>query len=274
MFQDRFHDRLKGEKKLTTYSRGSPGPPHRNRTLLMKSTSLVTKSLLALSLLLFPATNAMTQDEALGLHSDGGSWKFYPAQSIDDTLPNVLLIGDSILGGYRSHVIKGLKENANVDYWLTPVHLKSPSLLEDLSKVVTYRKYDVIHFNIGLHGWPEGRITPEEYPKLLSAYVASLKENAPDASLIWGSTTPVHESGTTKLHKEINPTIVRRNKVANDVMKRADVAVNDLYALMVGKLNFVRGDRFHWKRQAYQIMAKQIIARIQDRLPELSAQEE
>ena len=197
-------------------------------------------------------------EKKLGLHSDGGVWKFYPARKVDKKLPYVLLIGDSIMNGYRGKVGQHLKGKANVDCWLTPVHLKSESLHADIRQVAAYRHYDIIHFNIGLHGWPKGRITTEEYPKLLKSYVAILKKQSPNAKLIWGSTTPVHERGKQTLNAEINPTIVRRNKIADEVMKEENVSVNDLYSLTAAKLHLVRGDRFHWKRQAYNIMATQV----------------
>jgi|GEM_PF-128540 len=198
------------------------------------------------------------------LHSDGGPWKFYPAGDGNVKLSNVLLIGDSIMNGYRGSVIEGLRGTANVDCWLTPVHLKSEGLLEDLAKVASFREYDVIHFNIGLHGWPQGRISKEEYPLLLRSYVATLKKHAPLARLIWGSITQVHEKGKKELNKEINPTIVRRNAMAAQVMKDEGVAVNDLYRLMSDRLDLVSGDRFHWQKGAYTIMAKQVVAAISE----------
>ena len=219
-----------------------------------------------LAILMTITAVAAETDKTLGLHSDGGPWRFYPAQKVDSKLPNVLLIGDSIMNGYRAHVVKGLKSQANVDFWLTPVHLKSKGLHDDLKKVASFRSYDVVHFNIGLHGWPEGRILKEEYPVLLKKYVAILKQHAPSAKLIWASITQVHEKGRNELNKEINPTIVRRNKIAAGIMKDEGLAVNDLYGLMSDKLHLVRGDQFHWKPEAYRLMAKQVVKTINDRL--------
>ncbi len=57
-------------------------------------------------------------DEQLGLHSEGGSWKFYPVVEQNDSLMNVLLIGDSLMNGFHKSVIVSLKKIANIDYWL------------------------------------------------------------------------------------------------------------------------------------------------------------
>jgi hypothetical protein len=206
-------------------------------------------------------------EKTLGLHSDGGVWKFYPSQTPDEQLPNILLIGDSIMNGYRTQVIGRSKGKANVDCWLTPMHLNSRKLHRDLAKVALHRDYAVIHFNIGLHGWQEGRIPKGRYQELLEAYVAILKEHAPGAQLIWASTTQVHNKGTQELDDTINPIIVRRNKLADTIMKEASVAVNDLYGLMSDKLKLVRGDKWHWHKQAYDIMAQQIVETIQKGCP-------
>lgn len=219
---------------------------------------MIASFLLVLSV---PAQAAET-DKKLGLHSDGGTWRFYPASKVDDKLPHVLLIGDSIMNGYRGAVIKSLHGRANVDCWLTPVHLKSEGLHGDLRKVAAYRRYDVIHFNIGLHGWPKGRILDTEYTGLLKAYLEVLKQSAPKARLIWCTTTQVHEQGKQQLNKEINPTIVARNTMAAQLMKQEQVSINDLYILMNDKLHLVRGDRFHWKAEGYTVMAQQVVKHI------------
>lgn len=215
--------------------------------------STITRELAANSGFALILRKYQTDDE-LGLHSEGGPWAFYPDSEENDSLSNALLIGDSVMNGYHQPAMDSLREYANVDYWLTPKHLNSKHLLDDLKKVVKYRKYDVIHFNIGLHGWAEGRILPGEYEPLLEKYVKTIKENAPQAKLIWASTTPVTEEGEAILNKEINPIIVKRNIKAARVMKENNVLVNDLYSLVVNKLDLGKPDRFHWKREGYQLI--------------------
>ena len=89
--------------------------------------------------------NTALPDKDLSLHSDGGPWRFYRASVEDVSLPRVLLIGDSIMNGYRGHVYDLLKGKANVDVWLTPLHLKSEHLrARDLQKVLEQGPYEVI----------------------------------------------------------------------------------------------------------------------------------
>ncbi len=209
-------------------------------------------------------------DKDLGLHSEGGPWNFFPAKEQNDSLKKVLLIGDSVMNGFHQSVIDSLKKVANVDYWLTPKHLKSEHLFTDLGKVVSSSDYDVIQFNIGLHGWPDGRILEHEYVPLLEKYVQTLRGNAGNASLIWASTTPVTEKDKPELNREINPTIIKRNALAKWVMKENNIPVNDLYGLVVDKLGLARLDRFHWKSGGYQLMANQTVEFIKKELNKFS----
>lgn len=205
-------------------------------------------------------------DEELGLHPDGDTWNFYPCTEHIDSLPNVLLIGNSVMNGYHKYIIDSLAGIANVDYWITPRHLKSEYLFEDLAKVVSFREYEVIQFNIGLHGWPRGRILDEEYVPLLEKYVQTIKGNSPKSQLVWASTTPVTEQDKAELNKEINPVIAERNFLAEGIMKKYNIPVNDLYAFGKNNLQLSRGDKFHWKPEAYKMMAKQSIPFILDGL--------
>ena len=209
-------------------------------------------------------------DQQLGLTTGGsGAWKFYPAPNRDPALPRVLLIGDSICNGYRGIVAAALKGKAAVDVWLTPAAENDPGLHGDLEKVLKQGPYDVVHFNIGLHGWPKGRIKDGEYEPLMRRFVEILRQHAPAAKLIWASSTPITVKGKpAELDAENNPTIVARNASAAMIMKESGVAVNDLYSLVVEKrASLAAGDRFHWKAPAYQLMGGQIVKSINTDLP-------
>ena len=218
--------------------------------------SNIMSSLVALALV----AAAAAQDTELKLRSSSGPWQFYPAAAEETDLPRVLLIGDSIMNGYRGRVTAGLEGRARVDCWLTPLHLKSETLHDDLQLVLEQGPYAVVHFNIGLHGWEPGRIPEGEYEPALRTYVEQLRTGAPEARLIWASTTPMTVAGKpTELEPDHNPTITGRNAIAARVMAELGIEVNDLYGLVLDHLELGRGDRFHWEPAAYELMARQIL---------------
>ncbi len=201
------------------------------------------------------------------LQSAGGAWQFYPAPAGDEALPRVLLVGDSITNGHRGQVSALLEGKARVDVWLTPLHLNSDPLLGDLRTVLAEGPYDVVHVNIGLHGWVEGRIPTGHYKNLLCDYLNAMRLAAPGTTPVWASSTPVTVQGKpTELNAEINPIIVERNRMAAEVMQAYGIAINDLYGTVSGKLELASGDRFHWQREGYRVMAEQVAGYVTDAL--------
>ena len=200
---------------------------------------------------------AVSQLPAARRLAEGKGWRLDRAQPEQTGRPRVLLIGDSILSGYRKAVIKSLEGVADVDAWVNP-HWQSENtnaLLADLLE--KNGPYDVVHFNMGLHGWTEGRIKEGTFRPLTRAYVEILKEKLPTAGLIWANSTPVTRKGdTSRFDPEVNPIIVRHNMMADEVMRDAGIPVSDFYALLAGRRNLAKGDRFHWTGPAYSLLGK------------------
>jgi len=210
-----------------------------------------------------------TGDDALGLTPGGpGGWGFYPAPKGDPSLPHVLLIGDSIVNGYRGTVIRDLAGKASVDVWLTPAAESDPKLLDALHKVLTHGPYTVIHFNIGLHGWPAGRIPEGQYEPLMKAYVTALREGAPKSTLIWASSTPITVQGKPAEADPVNnPTITQRNAMAAKIMADNHIAIDDLGSLMAPNLKLAAGDKFHWTKEGIELQGKAVSTIILKALP-------
>lgn len=191
------------------------------------------------------------------LHADGKGWRLDQAKIIDTTRPRVLLVGDSILGGYGESVKAELQDKAYVDAWMNP-YCQSDNMNKLLGEVLEQGPYDVVHINTGLHGWPKGRIKEGTFEPLTRAMILVIRAKCPKAAIIWASSTPV----TTKapapmaLNPDINPDIIEQNRKAAQVMAGLGVPVNDFYALLVDKLDLARGDQFHWKSEAYPILGK------------------
>jgi lysophospholipase L1-like esterase len=223
---------------------------------------LVATGLALAVVLAASATFGAPGDNALGLHSDGGGWGFRRATNSVSALPRVLLVGDSVMNSYRGEVTRLLDGKATVDTWATGMFLGQEHLFSDLIKVLGQGPYAVIHFNIGLHDWPEGRIPPEEYAPRMVRYFSAYLSSAPTARLIWASSTPVTAKGDKALDPKINPVIVRQNEIAARVAQARGIPVNDLYALGAGNLALARGDQFHWTPAGARVLAGQVAREI------------
>ncbi len=208
---------------------------------------------------------AATETDAR-LQADGKSWRLDKAQITDANRPRVLLIGDSILNGYGRHVIAALKGKAYVDLWVTPL-CQSEWFNTVLKQVLEHGPYDVVHINLGLHGWQKGRIKDGTFEPLTKSFVEVIREASPGVRVIWASTTPVTVKGKpTELDGQINPVILDHNRMAAKVMTEMHVPINDFYGLLADKLTLARGDQFHWNGQAYELLAKAATASIEREL--------
>ena len=90
-------------------------------------------------------------------------------------LPRVLLIGDSITGGYGPKVADALKGKASVARLTTSKSIGDPALLAEVALVLGQCRFDVVHFNNGLHGWG---YSEEEYQQHFPELVATIRKHA------------------------------------------------------------------------------------------------
>ncbi len=196
--------------------------------------------------------NPVEKDQRV--QANGKGWRLDKAAIIDASLPLVLLVGDSILNGYQSGVIKRLKGKTNVDAWVNP-YCQSEKFNGLLAEVLANGPYDVVHINLGLHGWQPGRIPQGQFEPLTRAFVEIIRQRCPTAKIIWASTTPIMVKGSAALDSELNPIIIEHNRMAAKVMAAEKVPVIDFYALMVGRLELAHGNQFHWDATGSMILA-------------------
>ncbi len=107
-----------------------------------------------------------------------------------DDLPRVLLIGDSITRGYFDQVEKQLAGKAYCARLATSKCVADPAFLDEVQLLLKQYRFAVIHFNNGLHGFG---YTEEQYRNGLVDLMATFQKHAPDAKLIWASSTPIRE---------------------------------------------------------------------------------
>jgi lysophospholipase L1-like esterase len=145
----------------------------------------------------------------------------------DPKLPRVLLIGDSVSRGYTQPTRKALAGKANVHR--APANCgPTASGLKNLDVWLGEGKWDVIHFNFGIHD----RGTPAaDYVKRLEQIVVRLEKTG--AKLIWTSTTPIPDNPA---QKQTAASIVEKNALAAEVMKKHGIPTDDLFAAMTPRL--------------------------------------
>ena len=145
----------------------------------------------------------------------------------DPKLPRVLLIGDSVSRGYTQPTRKALAGKANVHR--APANCgPTASGLKNLEVWLGEGKWDVIHFNFGIHD----RGTPAaDYVKRLEEIVTRLEKTG--AKLIWASTTPIPDNPA---QKQTAQSVVEKNALAAEVMKKHGIATDDLFAAMTPRL--------------------------------------
>lgn len=171
-------------------------------------------------------------------------------------LPRVLLIGDSISIGYTLPVRDALKGKANVHR--PPGNCSSTGYgLTKIDEWLGTGKWDVIHFNFGLHDAklpPEGvrHAPPDVYEKNLRRLVQRMK--ATGAKLIWATTTPVPRGGNLAPNRRFDD-IGKYNAIAAKVMAENGVAIDDLNAAITPHLeNVGRSNDVHFSEEGYRIL--------------------
>jgi lysophospholipase L1-like esterase len=187
-----------------------------------------------------------------------------PAQDVAG-LPRALIIGDSISMGYTQPVRRLLGDKANVHR--PPTNCSSTSNgLNHLKSWLGDQRWDVIHFNFGLHDAklpPEGirHAPPEIYEKNLRELVRQMQ--ATGARLIFATTTPVPNNGV------ISPTrrfgnIESYNNAALKVMKEAGVVVNDLNGFITPQIaTLQKPNDVHFTEAGSARLAEQVAAALE-----------
>ncbi|MCC6697364.1 MAG: SGNH/GDSL hydrolase family protein [Candidatus Hydrogenedentes bacterium] len=186
-----------------------------------------------------------------------------------DDLPRVLLVGDSIVRGYYDVVDKALEGKAHCARYTTSLFMGNPDFLAELRVLLQRYRFDVIHFNNGLHGWA---YSEEEYAASISPVLDCIAEYAKDAKFVWAATTPVRNASDLAIFDEKNPRVIERNRIAAEVTKTRGIPVNDLYALVESHTEYFSKDGVHFSEQGRTVLGEQVAKTIAGLLPESSTQ--
>lgn len=135
-------------------------------------------------------------------------------------LPRVLLVGDSICGAYQDRVTKTLEGRVNMTYWVSSYSISAKNYMKFLDIYLTETKYEVIHFNNGLHSLGASKDT---WGKRLREVFNLIRKRQPQAKVIWCSSTPLKDPSLTEKARGLN-------EIAAKLAKEFGFTVNDLFA--------------------------------------------
>ncbi len=199
---------------------------------------------------------------------------------VEDNLPNVLILGDSISIGYTLKVRELLTGQANVFRPNINNGQKAENCqgtefgVGQITRWIGDKKWDVIHFNWGLHDLkhvqPDSRknsnnfnhprqAEPQIYRTNLVKIVEQLQTTG--AKLVFATTTP-YPDGVKPARAPIDALVY--NDIALQLMIEKGIQINDLYALSENKLEQIQLPKnVHFNEQGRKLQAAQVAKVIQ-----------
>lgn len=157
------------------------------------------------------------------------TWEVRPTHA-NPSLPNVLLLGDSITRNYFPEVTKDLAGTANVYLMTASTSVGDPRLTHQIAEFVALEgvQFRVVHFNNGMHGWA---YTENQFRDAFPSYLQAVKHLvASNRDLIWATITPVRADATGGA---TNPRVDARNAIAASLVRAAGITIDDQHALMM-----------------------------------------
>ena len=222
-----------------------------------------------LSLIIFPILDAEVKKKANQINP------MTPIEEVVD-LPNVLIIGDSISIGYTLPTRTLLKGKVNLHRIPTNGGPTTKGITE-IEKWLGERKWDLIHFNWGLHDLkymgPKGQnlypkekggkeqVTLAEYEKNLDKLVDRMKKSA--TKLVWRNTTPIPLGSAGRYVGDS----IKYNQAATRVMKKHGIPTLDLFTPSKKNMkDWMKPANVHYHAHGSQALAKLVAQDVLKRL--------
>ncbi len=183
----------------------------------------------------------------------------------DDTnendLPRVLLVGDSITNGYQEKVRELLKGVCYVDFFATSYAIDMPIYHKFVTTLVADSKYDLIHFNNGLHGIHIGKRTYKSRMKKLLEKISVGKK------VVLATTTIVYQPNSKRKDGAWMKRVRERNAATSELAKELGFTIDDLYGAST-EIPFEKRyeDGTHYLAEGYEMLAQAVAKTIQKEL--------
>eukprot|EP01043_Picozoa_sp_COSAG02_P059836 COSAG02_NODE_7697_length_2887_cov_15.716284_1_plen_345_part_00 len=176
-------------------------------------------------------------------------------QNASTTLKNVLLVGDSVTNGMSASVAGKLRSVALVQKYIGNDAAGEASCWEvgSASPMGETIKFDVIHFNEGLHSlWPRVNTSAElaTWSAQLANFTRLIMRTQPQAQLIYATMTPFQPQKYLNPCRPGDPVldpcndVEAKNALAVKTVKAvsAGIAINDLWSVVTKRCGAVYRD--------------------------------
>ena len=173
----------------------------------------------------------------------------------DPKLPRVLLIGDSVSRGYTEATRRALAGKANLHR--APANCGPTARgVEKIDIWLGDGKWDVIHFNFGIH---DRNTKLTDYTNRLETLIIRMQKTG--AKLVWASTTPIPDDPK---QNQRAASIIEKNQAAAELMKKYHIPIDDLFATISPKAAEYQNPPpdVHFKLAGYDYMGKQVAAAV------------
>ncbi len=179
-------------------------------------------------------------------------------ETLNEDLPRVLLIGDSITHHYQEHVRELLKGKAYVDYISTSYSIDNPLYNCIVKNFFFNSKYDILHFNHGLHGWHMN-------VKTYKSKIKKLLEKLNCKNTIIANSTIVYLKGNKEINQGAQRVIEKRNSAVEELAQENHYGFNDLHSVsrtIPPELRTEEG--IHYTEKGSLQLAKQVVKKIEN----------
>ncbi len=164
----------------------------------------------------------------------------------------ILLVGDSITRGYYKHLRKIMPKDIYLDRYVTSRALDNPCFLKELKYVLSQGKYEIIHFNNGLHGSMDTEVFKKCYEEIIKMLVRL--DESPE--IIIAGTTPVVVINHPKEYIDFNKKSVERAMAAEEIAKKYDLLYEDLYNVVDGIDGIREDDSYHYNDKGCELLTE------------------
>ncbi|MBI2441203.1 MAG: SGNH/GDSL hydrolase family protein [Lentisphaerae bacterium] len=172
-----------------------------------------------------------------------------------NSIPHVLLVGDSITKSYHGAVAKQLEATASCARLTTSACVCDPVFQLQLEAVLTGWQFAVIHFNNGLHGMG---YLESEYRLGYEQALKVIRKLQPGAKLILVLSTPLQP---TSAPNNLNPRVDARNKIVKELAEQFGAPINDLHSISKNHPEHY-ADACHFGSAAKGLQAGQVVNQI------------